>query len=678
MELLSPAGSMEALIAAVQAGADAVYLGAGDFNARQSAQNFTMEQLEEATTYAHLRGVQVYLTLNTLVTDRQISQVETVVKEASLAGVDGFIVQDWGVLRLCQEVAPHVPCHGSTQMAVHSLEGVKMAAKLGCTRVVVARELSRQDLMEICQNSPIEIEAFGHGALCMCHSGQCYYSAVIGRRSGNRGQCAQPCRLPMGYDTFENRYPLSLKDSCLVDYALELEQMGVASLKLEGRMKRPEYVAIVTATYRKALDGETLTRQDYDRLTRIFSRDGFTDGYFLGKLGKEMFGTRQDQGKIDDLLKEARSLYETDGKRAEIQLDYTIDQENPMVLQATCGKKSVTVTGDMAQEARTRSMTAEQVEKQLSKTGGTPFVVNHCEGRLGENLMVPASSLNGLRRLALEALEQTMLGEKITDFGTVSTVKTQNIPQNTPEITIYIETMKQATATLLQKRPTLLYMPLQVLAVENLEILQGQTLCAVLPRVMTTAQRETVKNQLKAIKAKGISHVLGGNLGHLELAEGFTLHGDYGLNLYNSLSTDQVASWGLTSMTASFELLLPQIRDLHKPIPMELMVYGRLPLMVTENCLIRQKNGNCSCKTPTSLVDKTGAKFPLLPHFGCRTQVMNSKILNILDKDLADLNIWAYRLSFTTESPEDVDKILKNPTFNPETQTRGLYFRGVT
>ena len=298
LELLAPAGSMEALRAAVQNGANAVYLGSGTFNARQGAKNFTPQMLTEAVKYCHVRGVAVHLTLNTLVTDRETEDVCQLIRDAANSGVDAFIVQDLGVISLCRQIAPHIPLHGSTQMSVHSLPGVLLCAAMGMSRVVLSRELSRDDIHYITTNSPIEIEVFGHGALCMCYSGQCYLSAAIGGRSGNRGRCAQPCRQSYGYGRWENRHPLSLKDNCLLPHLAELERMGVASLKLEGRMKRPEYVAAVTSVYRQALDGAPVTREMMDTLSAAFNRQGFTDGYFVGQTGKDMFGIRED--KYDD------------------------------------------------------------------------------------------------------------------------------------------------------------------------------------------------------------------------------------------------------------------------------------------------------------------------------------------------------------------------------------------
>lgn len=281
-ELLSPAGGREALAAAVQNGADAVYMGFGSFNARRSARNFSDEEFLAAVRYCHLWGVKVYLTLNTLVTDRELPALAETARRASEYGVDAILVQDWGVYETLRAVIPDVPLHASTQMALHTLSGVEEAARLGMTRAVLARELSGEEIREIAERAPIEIETFAHGALCMCYSGMCEMSAVIGGRSGNRGACAQPCRLRYGWHGKADANPLSLKDANLAAYAGEMAEMGVACLKLEGRMKRPEYVAAVTGIYAALLrEHRAPTADEQKKLALAFSRDGFTDGLRL-------------------------------------------------------------------------------------------------------------------------------------------------------------------------------------------------------------------------------------------------------------------------------------------------------------------------------------------------------------------------------------------------------------
>ena len=296
LELLAPAGSPQALVAAVQNGADAVYLGFGDFNARRNAKNFSEEEVAAAVSYCHMRGVKAFLTLNTLLTDRELPAAAQVVAKANNMGMDAVLVQDLGVLRMVRQVAPELPVHASTQMSVHSLDGVKLCADMGISRVVLARELGWREIEHICLHSPVEIEVFGHGALCMCYSGQCFFSSVIGGRSGNRGLCAQPCRMKYGWNGKADEYPLSLKDMSLAGHLEQLRKMGVACVKLEGRMKRPEYVAIVTGVYSRAIrEGREPTAEELEMLRQAFSRDGFTDGYFTGRKGEKMFGIRKEE-----------------------------------------------------------------------------------------------------------------------------------------------------------------------------------------------------------------------------------------------------------------------------------------------------------------------------------------------------------------------------------------------
>ena len=374
LELLAPAGSMDALRAAVQNGANAVYLGCGTFNARQSAKNFTTQTLTEAVKYCHIRGVKVHLTLNTLVSDRESKELCDLIRHAASTGVDAFIVQDLGVVQLCRQIAPHVPLHGSTQMTIHNLAGVQLCAAMGMSRVVLSRELNREEIQYICANSPIEIEVFGHGALCMCYSGQCYMSALIGGRSGNRGRCAQPCRQSYGYAHWEEKYPLSLKDNCLIHYLQELQEMGVASLKLEGRMKKPEYVATVTATYRRALDEGTVTRNMEQALMTAFNRQGFTDGYYTGNVDRKMFGVRKETKDDPAWIKAARQSYET-GESPLVDITFQA-MVTPTLSRLTVTDpegRSCYVEGPAPERARNVELTGQAIADRVSKTGGTPY-----------------------------------------------------------------------------------------------------------------------------------------------------------------------------------------------------------------------------------------------------------------------------------------------------------------
>ena len=691
LELLAPAGSMEALRAAVQNGANAVYLGCGSFNARQGAKNFTPQMLTEAVKYCHIRGVQVHLTLNTLVSDRETGDVCALIRHAANADVDAFIVQDLHIVQLCKQIAPHVPIHGSTQLTVHSLPGVLLCAALGMKRVVLSRELGRDEIAYICQNSPIEIEVFAHGALCMCYSGQCYLSAAIGGRSGNRGRCAQPCRQSYGYGRWENKYPLSLKDNCLVNYLKDLEAMGVASLKLEGRMKRPEYVAAVTGVYRAAIDGGVVTKPMMQTLHAAFNRQGFTDGYYTGRTGQGMFGVRED--KYDDAkwLQSARQTYETaENSLVKVKFDAHITYEGTYLTVTDPEGRSCRVRGAAAETARNRALTEEELKARLSKTGGTPYLCQEVTAHIDSGLTLSAAAINALRRDALNQLTAIRARRDRPQLGRPARQPHYDGRREHPGLTVQVTTKEQITGRLIKMKPEVLYVPLHILALDPVfahELNRKVNVAAVLPRIVHDSEMSRLKDDLKLVRQMGIKEVLVGNLGLLIPAKelGFHLRGDFGLNLYNSGSVNLMRELKMRSATLSFEMTLPQIRDVSKAVPCEIFAYGRLPLMVTENCLIRGRTGSCTCNLGnTKLVDKTGAEFPVIKDGDkCRSILLNGKKLNWLDRqdDLARLGLWAVRLYFTTENAKEVDNVLSAyldpPPFDPGASTRGLYLRGL-
>ena len=691
IELLAPAGSMEALRAAVQNGANAVYLGCGQFNARQSAKNFTPQSLAEAIKYCHIRGVQVHLTLNTLVSDKETNEVCDLIRFAASNDVDAFIVQDLGVVQLCRQIAPHIPIHGSTQLTVHSLPGVLLCAAWGMSRVVLSRELSREEIAYICTNSPIEIEVFAHGALCMGYSGQCYLSAAIGGRSGNRGRCAQPCRQSYGYGRWENRHPLSLKDNCLVHYLAALEAMGVASLKLEGRMKRPEYVATVTKVYREALDSGNVTRQQEKQLLTAFNRQGFTDGYYTGRTGTHMFGIREEKGDDPNWIKEARLTYETaENGLVPVAISATVVPGHSSLTVSDADGRSCTVRGPAPETARNIELTEEMLASRLAKTGGTPFVCAEIQCTIEPGLTLSAAAINAMRRDALNQLTVLRARRDASRVSKPARVPHYEGPAGHPALTVQITNREQVTGRLLKMNPAVLYVPLHLLTqdpVWTTALTQRAKVCAVLPRIVHDGEMAKLKNGLRQIRELGVREALVGNLGLLiPLREcGIRARGDFGLNIYNSRSMYIARELELRSACLSFEMTMPQIRDVSKAVPAELLVYGRLPLMVTENCLIKGRTGECTCHLSSAkLMDKTGAEFPIIKDGdSCRSVLLNGKKLNWLDRqnDLDRLGLWAVRLYFTTENPREVDLVLgsyQSPgTFDPGSSTRGLYLRGL-
>ena len=689
LELLAPAGSMEALRAAVQTGANAVYLGCGSFNARQSAKNFTPQMLTEAVKYCHIRGVQVHLTLNTLVSDREQADVRELIAHAANSGVDAFIVQDLGVVQLCRRMAPHIPVHGSTQMTIHSLPGVQLCAAWGMSRVVLSRELSREEIRYICQHSPIEIEVFAHGALCMGYSGQCYLSAAIGGRSGNRGRCAQPCRQSYGYGRYQNRHPLSLKDNCLVHYLQELEEMGVASIKLEGRMKRPEYVAAVTGTYRKAIDSGNVTRRMEETLLTAFNRQGFTDGYYTGRIGSDMFGIREENAP-DRWYKEIRQSYESGEKPlVPITMEATVAPGRFSLTIMDPAGRGCTLEGQPPEEARTSDITGEQLALRLQKTGGTPYYCTSVKAHVAPGLSLSAAAINALRRDALNMLTAYRARREEKPIHRPRNFPVVTGPKN-PVLTVQVTTREQITGKMLKMRPALLYVPLHILVEDpefTKELARKVTVAAVLPRIAHDGDLPRIRQNLTDVRTLGVENVLVGNLGLIPVARDhhMVVHGDFGLNLYNSGSVYGAKALELRTAMLSVEMTLPQIRDVSKAVPCELLCYGRMPLMVTENCLIKGRTGQCTCHMgPTKLMDKTGAEFPIIKDGdSCRSVLLNGKKLYLLDRheDLSKLGIWGARVYFTTENPREVDRVLSaylSPTpFDPGSCTRGLYLRGV-
>ena len=692
LELLSPAGSMESVEAAVQNGADAVYFGYGAFNARRNAKNFTPEQAAQAVSYCHLRGVKVHLTLNTLLTDRELPLAAQLAAQASDMGVDALIVQDLGVVRMLKQAAPDLPLHASTQMSVHSLDGVKRCADLGFQRVVLSRELSRDQIEYICARSPVEIETFAHGALCMCYSGQCYFSAVIGERSGNRGLCAQPCRLKYGWGNKADGYPLSLKDASMVEHLRELKKIGVACLKLEGRMKRPEYVAVVTRIYANAIkENREPTRQELEELELAFSRQGFTDGYYMDRKGPQMFGVREEMPEPKELFARARATYENGENRKEpVQFFAKICAGQPA--QAAVQDREghlVTVEGPEPESAVNVPLTREKVAGQLSRTGGTPYACEKAVVRIDEGLSLPLSALNAMRRQALEELSRQRVALPERRTGPFRPGVRYESRRQPPVFTLSLRRAEQLSDQLLALSPALIYLPVEELSVHP-ELLErtraaGVPVGAALPRICWDREWPQVKEALADLKKRGVDQALCPTWDGVEraLQLGLRARGDFGLNTFNSQALKQLRQMGLESATLSFELKLAQIRDLSKAIDTEFIAYGRLPLMITENCIVYNHSGQHTCAGVNQLVDRKGERFPVVKAFGCRNEILNAKKIFLADKaaDWQRLGLWAARLQFTTENAAECVQVLSRylgqGRYQPSDYTRGLYYRGV-
>ena len=547
MELLAPAGSPESLVPAVRCGADAVYLGARRFSARSGAHNFDEAALAQAVSYCHARDVKVYLALNTLTRDSELPDALQLAQYACQLGIDGVIVQDLGLVGELRRIAPGLRLHGSTQMSVHTLGGVRLLADLGLQRVVLARELSLAEIEEIAASSPIELEVFVHGALCMSVSGQCYFSAMLGGRSGNRGQCAQTCRLPFSCPGGTG-HDLSLKDLSLVDELPRLQALGIASAKIEGRMKRPEYVAAAVTACRRTLDGDPLPPRFMAQLEGVFSRSGFTKGYFNHKLGREMFGVRskEDVTASAQALGPSRALYRAERQSVPVALELRVEEGKPAALFVTDGQgRCAAATGPAPEVAQRTPLTEERAREQLCKMGNTPFFAQTVKAAIPSNQTLPLSALNQMRRDCLQTLlerrgEARPIACAAPEFSTMP-------PPPVEKVRLYGYFSSPA-----QLPPDLspfhrVFLPLET-PPEQLEALQkaGIPLGVELPRGMFGTEK-ALSRALCAVKELGILHASCGTLGAAALAKGagMRLHGGLGLNLFNSAALAQGAALGL-------------------------------------------------------------------------------------------------------------------------------------
>ncbi len=673
-ELLAPAGTPEAFYAAVNAGADAVYCGMTDFSARAYAGNFDEAALSEAVLYAHLHGVKVYVTMNTQLYDREIPLFLETAAAVERSGADAVIVADMGALRLLREHFPRLSLHASTQMAVHSTKGTLPLASLGVSRVVPARELSLPDIRSMVENSPCEVEIFVHGALCVSHSGQCLMSAMIGGRSGNRGSCAQPCRLPYNGES----YPLSLRDLSLADHIPEIIASGVSSLKIEGRMKSPFYVFGVTKTYRRLLDeNRAATPEENRALREIFSRSGFTDGYFTGKKDAPMTGIRTDEDKAT-----ARTLPPdlTKPQRVKVTGELALKTAEKANLTLHYKGKSVTVFGDVPTAAHSAPLTASALRARISKMGDTLFSLaeEDLAVTLDERLFLPVSAQNDLRRRATDALAEAF---RFSEGHTPQT--SQNAPSPAPKAPLTDETpvllfstaeglsaADRARSDGRNTAPSLRFLLLSELASSPVTP-DG----VILPPVVFDSEESAVRDALVAARARGVTYAMCDNLAHFALAReaDFIPYGGFRLNIRNRESYETYRRvFGMERAVLSPELTFPQARDVGGAV----IVYGKLPLMLLERCFIRETASCTACETGrAALTDRTGARFPLVRIAPHRNLLLNS--LPTYARESADRFRAAHLtpvLLFTNETEDEIRAVCQawNAGASLPFPTRGL------
>ena len=722
-QVLAPAGSMEAVVAAVRTGAHAVYLGTQNFNARRGAENFDFEALRRAVAYCHARGVKVHVTLNTLVSDAELPAAIETLRHVCATGADVLILQDLGLAALCRACAPDPPRHASTQMSVQTPAGVALLKELGYSRAVLPRELTKDEIAAVRKSTDLELEVFIHGAQCMCVSGQCYMSAMLGARSGNRGLCAQPCRLAFSAGE-PGRHDLSLKDLSLIDRLQELCDLGVESFKIEGRMKRPEYVAAAVTAAKNALQGKddpALTAA----LEAVFSRSGFTSGYYDDARGKEMFGIRRKEdvtaatGKV---LSSLARLYDKETPRVPVEFYLTVHADEPPTLAAKAGGKTVFVSHETLPEpARTKPLMEEALRDRLAKCGGTPFFAAAVEIELDAGLALPAGVVNALRRNALEQLENALSTVKPVTFTDINFVPKKKITpdaaafsalaagthvsprsagslaadpfenaaptgakpteggENLPAFHVYVENDAQVPTDLSHVEN--LYLPLffKENSVENVK--NGVKLLGVtIPRGIF-GESKKVENALRRAKEFGIETALCFTLDAVAIAQKMEMnvHTGFSMNIFNSESARVLETLGVKAIALSPELTRAQLLQIETHVPRGIFAYGRLPLMLTRNCPVRNVKRCGDCKRESDLTDRLGVRFPVRCDFGC-AEVLNSRPIVLSDRahEFAALDFLAF--SFTTETREEADAVLRAyRTGAPakEPFTRGLYYRGV-
>lgn len=680
IEVLAPGGSLESVKAAVRSGADAVYMGTKHFNARIKAENFDENEMQQAIDYCHSHGVRVNITMNTLINDEEIPSALRTVEHVCQKGAGVLILQDLGLAALVKKVAPEMEMHASTQMSVQTVNGVKLLEELGYKRVVLPREMTKKEIENIKKNTGAEIEIFVHGALCMCVSGQCYMSSMFGSRSGNRGLCAQPCRLPFSAQGGTG-FDLSLKDLSLTDKADELLALGVDSLKIEGRMKRPEYVAAAVTAVRKALDGSDTTDIS-EKLRAVFSRSGFTDGYFENKRGREMFGTRKKEdvtAATNAVLKDLEKLYEKETPLIPVSFYLTvIENENISLSACALGKTCFVSDEYIPERAISKPMTKESLEARLSKCGGTQFYSEKIEIDLDEGLIVPASVINNLRRTALEELEKQLTSVKRVAFTPLQ-VKIPEKKRNSPlKYRIRVAHLSQIPKNLTNVEN--LYIPLSVEenSVEKLKNLPV-SLGIEVPRGIFGAEKQ-VESRLKKMKELGINIAYCSTIDAVAIAKklGFEIHTGFSLNVFNSLSAEVLEGLGVKEITLSPELTLKQASKVHTNVKRGLIGYGRLPLMLTRNCPIKNGKSCDECKSGSYLTDRMNMKFPVVCSRGC-SEILNSQPIYMGDRLNEIENMDFITFYFTKEKQEMCDAVLDAYRKKKSVKgdfTRGLYYRG--
>lgn len=674
IELLSPAGDYDSLVAAVRTGADAVYLGLSDFNARRNAVNFDIDSFSSCAAYLRRNGVKAYITLNTLIRDDEMPRAVKLATQAALAGADGFIIQDIGLADMIKSVLPEMEIHASTQCAANSPSAIPFLANHGFCRTVVAREMSCEQMSQMCREGKkynVEIESFVHGALCVSLSGQCYLSAAIGTRSANRGMCAGACRLPFGINS-PDEYALSLKDLSLIDSIPQMIDIGVASLKIEGRMKDAEYVAAATAACRAAIDGEGRNEKLNGLLKDIFSRGGFTNRYFTG-VGDSMQGVRlaSDKKVSDSAKTEIHELYRKERSRIPLDCKLTVLKNTPAKLELSDGANEVAAVGKMPEIAKTRPIDKSYALGKISKTGDTPYFINNFELTADNNLTLSGSALGELRRTAVSLLDkkrEELLPVKVENAEYKEQKRQTNLPQ---KLYIRVENVSQLPDNIDADG-------IIIPAGEECPKTDIEVAAELSRRLLPESELE---KRLDKCISQGIKKIVCNNIASVEIVKRKGLLPIYGpfMNVFNSYSLQSAKKDGAKSAILSFELSLANMQTIDNCLPKGIISYGYLPLMLMAVC---PRDGKSGCKSDgcgMKLCDRTGTEFSVLCRDGAR-ELLNSRPVWMADRTEELLGIDVQILYFTEETKSEVEDIVKKYKINAAPTgefTRGLYYRAV-
>ncbi|NCB92154.1 MAG: U32 family peptidase [Clostridia bacterium] len=704
IELLAPAGSYEAMTAAFCAGADAVYLGGEKYGARAYADNLDQEKMIQAIQMAHLHGKRLYLTVNTLLKNSELeNELYEYLSPLYTAGLDAVIVQDLGVLRFVKKHFPDMHIHASTQMTITGVESAKLLKEAGATRVVTARELSLKEIKAIYDATHMEIESFVHGALCYCYSGQCLMSSMIGGRSGNRGRCAQPCRLP--YQVYQGQrrmnddktsYPLSPKDMCTVRILPDIIRAGVYSLKIEGRMKKPEYTAGVVEIYRKYLDrylaGEknpVVSREDYQILMDIYNRDGFHESYYKVRNGRDMMALRNEKKTVsgdsvknkrnEELFNRIRKTYLEGKTQEKIKGTLTLFPQCPAILEVSMGEHRTVAEGEIVQEAMNRPLDRERVYKQMTKTGETEFVFEELDIFMDDGIFLPMQQLNELRRCALDKLKRQILSgherkQQAPKQDDDNSEKNENI-QLREGLCASVVSRSQLNALMQIPEITRIYADCGIFPVDDFCMSVEQTLkemknrgkefFLMLPHMVRDRELNGRKEHFASLIQKGLSGFLIRNLESYGILRQLGLENQVILdaNMY-TMNQESQNFWkekGCIGDTVSLEMNQKEIRH-RDNTNSELVVYGYAPMMVSVQCIQKNLDG-CDHKcTVFTLKDRYKKEF----HAVCNCEFCYNTIYNSLPSSLLKeaekvkkIGVSRFRLSFTIEGEKETEKIAR-------------------